>query len=175
MPDAANILWLPARGAMGDVWDMLLVSVFGFAALGLVISVTSDASARSVASVAMDLAERTVEFADARVVLVGTGQLAASGVHALTARGANIIGVFSPSGRARDFGELYGIEPLGLVHKTLTIWLPLQDAVRLLPNLRSLPGAVIVIALVHLATAAGAHSARFDIARETAIAAYAAL
>ena len=39
-------------------------------------------------------------------------------------------------------------EPLGLVHKTLTVWLPLQDAVRLLPNLRSLPGAVIVIALV---------------------------
>ena len=39
-------------------------------------------------------------------------------------------------------------EPLGLVHKTLTVWLPLQDAVRLLPNLRSLPGAIIVIALV---------------------------
>ena len=29
-----------------------------------------------------------------------------------------------------------------------TLWLPLQDAVRLLPNLRSLPGAIIVIALV---------------------------
>ena len=32
-------------------------------------------------------------------------------------------------------------EPLGLVHRTLAVWLPLQDAVRLLPNLRSLPGA----------------------------------
>ena len=39
-------------------------------------------------------------------------------------------------------------EPLGLVHQTLALWLPLQDAVRALPNLRSLPGAIIVIALV---------------------------
>jgi iron(III) transport system permease protein len=39
-------------------------------------------------------------------------------------------------------------EPLGLVHRTLAHWLPLQDAVRMLPNLRSLPGAIIVIALV---------------------------
>ena len=39
-------------------------------------------------------------------------------------------------------------EPLGLVHRTLAIWFPLQDAVRVLPNLRSLPGAIIVIALV---------------------------
>ncbi|MGQ0683326.1 ABC transporter permease [Bradyrhizobium sp.] len=39
-------------------------------------------------------------------------------------------------------------EPLGLVHRALSGWVPLADAVRLLPNLRSLPGAVIVIALV---------------------------
>src|SRR5205807_6855641 len=39
-------------------------------------------------------------------------------------------------------------EPLGLVHQTLALWLPLRDAVRVLPNLRSLPGAIIVIALV---------------------------
>ena len=39
-------------------------------------------------------------------------------------------------------------EPLGLVHQTLALWLPLQDAVRMLPNLRSLPGAIFVIALV---------------------------
>ena len=39
-------------------------------------------------------------------------------------------------------------EPLGLVHHALEAWLPLPEAVRLLPNLRSLPGAVIVIALV---------------------------
>lgn len=39
-------------------------------------------------------------------------------------------------------------EPLGLVHHALGAWLPLPEAVRLLPNLRSLPGAVVVIALV---------------------------
>jgi iron(III) transport system permease protein len=39
-------------------------------------------------------------------------------------------------------------EPFGLVHQALAASLPLQDAVRLLPNLRSLPGAVVVIALV---------------------------
>jgi len=39
-------------------------------------------------------------------------------------------------------------EPLGLVHRTLAVWFPLQDAVRVLPNLRSLPGAIVVIALV---------------------------
>src|SRR5215217_2459571 len=39
-------------------------------------------------------------------------------------------------------------EPLGLIHNTLALWLPLQDAVRVLPNLRSLPGAIIVISLV---------------------------
>jgi len=39
-------------------------------------------------------------------------------------------------------------EPLGLVHRALTIWFSPQDVVRALPNLRSLPGAIIVIALV---------------------------
>ena len=39
-------------------------------------------------------------------------------------------------------------EPLGLAHKTLALWLPLQDAVRVLPSLRSLHGAIIVIELV---------------------------
>lgn len=71
-------------------------------------------SVRSVTSVAMDLARATTEFRDARVVLVGTGQFAASGVNALRAQGAHVIGVFSPSGRSRDFGELYGITPLSV-------------------------------------------------------------
>jgi iron(III) transport system permease protein len=39
-------------------------------------------------------------------------------------------------------------EPLGLVHRTLAIWLPLRDVVGVLPNLRSLPGAIFVIGLV---------------------------
>jgi iron(III) transport system permease protein len=39
-------------------------------------------------------------------------------------------------------------EPLGLVHRTLAIWFPLRDTVAVLPNLRSLPGAIFVIGLV---------------------------
>ena len=39
-------------------------------------------------------------------------------------------------------------EPLGLVHRTLALWFPLRDVVVALPNLRSLPGAIIVIGLV---------------------------
>ena len=39
-------------------------------------------------------------------------------------------------------------EPLGLVHRTLAVWFPLRDAVLALPNLRSLPGAIMVISLV---------------------------
>jgi iron(III) transport system permease protein len=39
-------------------------------------------------------------------------------------------------------------EPLGLVHRTLALWFPLREVVLALPNLRSLPGAIIVIGLV---------------------------
>ena len=39
-------------------------------------------------------------------------------------------------------------EPLGLVHRTLTLWLPARDALALLPNLRSLPGAIFIIGIV---------------------------
>jgi iron(III) transport system permease protein len=39
-------------------------------------------------------------------------------------------------------------EPLGLVHRTLAVWFPLRDAVLALPNLRSLPGAIMVIGFV---------------------------
>lgn len=39
-------------------------------------------------------------------------------------------------------------EPLGLVHRVLTLWLPVYDAVAVLPNLRSLPGAILIIGLV---------------------------
>ena len=50
-------------------------------------------------------------------------------------------------------------EPLGLVHRTLALWFPLQDAVALLPNLRSLPGAIIVIGAgaLPLRLSVGAH------------------
>jgi iron(III) transport system permease protein len=39
-------------------------------------------------------------------------------------------------------------EPFGLVHRTLTLWLPPRDALALLPNLRSLPGAIFIIGIV---------------------------
>ncbi len=39
-------------------------------------------------------------------------------------------------------------EPLGLVHRALALWFPLREVVQALPNLRSLPGAIVVIALV---------------------------
>ncbi len=39
-------------------------------------------------------------------------------------------------------------EPLGLVHRTLAIWFPLRDVVTALPNLRSMPGAIVIIGLV---------------------------
>jgi iron(III) transport system permease protein len=39
-------------------------------------------------------------------------------------------------------------EPLGVVHNTLSLWLPRQDALKLLPTVRSLPGAIVIIALV---------------------------
>jgi iron(III) transport system permease protein len=39
-------------------------------------------------------------------------------------------------------------EPLGLIHRILTLWLPPRDALSLLPNLRSLPGAILIIGIV---------------------------
>ncbi|MDB5503565.1 MAG: binding-protein-dependent transport system inner rane component, partial [Tardiphaga sp.] len=39
-------------------------------------------------------------------------------------------------------------EPLGLVHRALATAMPLTDAIRWLPSLRSLPGAVFVVGLV---------------------------
>ena len=39
-------------------------------------------------------------------------------------------------------------EPLGLVHQALATAMPTADAIRWLPNLRSLPGAIFVIGLV---------------------------
>jgi iron(III) transport system permease protein len=39
-------------------------------------------------------------------------------------------------------------EPLGLAHRALQLWLPPRDALALLPNLRSLPGAIVVMGLV---------------------------
>ncbi len=39
-------------------------------------------------------------------------------------------------------------EPLGLVHRALATAMPLPDAIKLLPTMRSLPGAIFIIGLV---------------------------
>ncbi|WP_234983411.1 glutamyl-tRNA reductase [Demequina sp. NBRC 110053] len=69
-------------------------------------------SGRSVVSVAFDLASETVEWADARAAIIGTGALAETGVGSLLARGVSIAGVFSPSGRGEEFGCRHGIASL---------------------------------------------------------------
>lgn len=60
-------------------------------------------SGRSVMSVAFDLADASVTWRGASALVVGTGALAETGVGMLRGRGARVIGVYSPSGRAEDF------------------------------------------------------------------------
>jgi glutamyl-tRNA reductase len=71
-------------------------------------------SGRSVVSVAFDLADATVEWEGAKALMIGTGGLAETGVGALRARGADILGVFSPSGRAGEFGARHSIPAVSL-------------------------------------------------------------
>ncbi|PKQ25852.1 MAG: glutamyl-tRNA reductase [Actinobacteria bacterium HGW-Actinobacteria-4] len=71
-------------------------------------------SGRSVVSVAFDLADATVDWERAKVLMIGTGALAETGVGALLARGADIRGVFSPSGRAAAFGARHSIPAVSL-------------------------------------------------------------
>lgn len=69
-------------------------------------------SGQSVVSVAFDLAQRSVDLPRARAVVIGTGALAQSGVSSMRARGIEILGVFSPSGRAAAFGAKHGLHAL---------------------------------------------------------------
>ena len=69
-------------------------------------------SGRSVVSVALDLADATVTWSGARVVVIGTGALADAAVGAMQGRGAAIVGVHSPSGRAAEFAAMHGLEAL---------------------------------------------------------------
>lgn len=69
-------------------------------------------SGQSVVSVAFDLAEKTVTLAGARAVVIGTGALAQSAVSSMLARGVEIQGVFSPSGRAAHFAARHSLQPL---------------------------------------------------------------
>ncbi len=65
---------------------------------------------RSLVRLALELAaSRIADWAGARVLLVGTGQYAATTVAALRDRGAEQIDVFSPSGRAAAFATKHGL------------------------------------------------------------------
>ncbi len=69
-------------------------------------------SGRSVASVAFDLAAQTVDWVGARALVIGTGSLAQAGVSSMLARGADVRGVYSPSGRAATLADRYGLRAL---------------------------------------------------------------
>jgi glutamyl-tRNA reductase len=65
---------------------------------------------RSLVRLALELASsRVTDWAEARILLVGTGQYAATTVAALRDRGAVDIGVYSASGRAPWFGAKHGV------------------------------------------------------------------
>ena len=65
---------------------------------------------RSLVRLALELASsRVTDWSEARVLLVGTGQYAATTLAALRDRGATDIRVFSPSGRASRFATKYGV------------------------------------------------------------------
>jgi glutamyl-tRNA reductase len=65
---------------------------------------------RSLVRLALELASsRVPDWALARVLIVGTGQYAATTVAAVRDRGATMLTVFSPSGRGDAFGARYGL------------------------------------------------------------------
>lgn len=78
-------------------------------------------SGRSVVSVALDLADATVGWEGARVLIVGTGALAETAVGTLHGRGAVIDGVFSPSGRALEFALRHDVEAIDAAGLELAI------------------------------------------------------
>jgi glutamyl-tRNA reductase len=70
------------------------------------------AGGRSLARIALDLADsRVTDWATVRVLLVGTGQYAATTITALRARGAEDVRVFSATGRAEKFALKYAVQP----------------------------------------------------------------
>lgn len=65
---------------------------------------------RSLLRLSLELASsRIVDWAQTRVLVVGTGQYAAAAVTALRDRGATGLTVFSPSGRAAQFAAKHGL------------------------------------------------------------------
>ncbi|SDH08887.1 glutamyl-tRNA reductase [Microbacterium pygmaeum] len=68
------------------------------------------AAGRSLARLALDLVEsRVSDWADVRVLIVGTGSYAATTISALQARGATDVRVFSATGRAGKFATRFGL------------------------------------------------------------------
>ena len=66
---------------------------------------------RSLVRLALDLAEsRVTDWAQTRVLLVGTGRFAGASLAALRDRGVISVRVYSPSGRADRFARGHGIE-----------------------------------------------------------------
>jgi glutamyl-tRNA reductase len=69
---------------------------------------------RSLVRLALELASsRITDWAEARVLVVGTGQYAATTIAALRDRGATDVRVYSATGRAARFGAKYGVRPEG--------------------------------------------------------------
>ena len=65
---------------------------------------------RSLVRLALELASsRVVDWADTQVLIVGTGQYAATTVAAIRDRGVTAVSVYSPSGRAAAFATKYGL------------------------------------------------------------------
>jgi glutamyl-tRNA reductase len=68
------------------------------------------AAGRSLVRLALELASsRITDWSLTRVLIVGTGQYAATTVAAVRDRGATMLSVYSPSGRADAFGAKYGL------------------------------------------------------------------
>jgi glutamyl-tRNA reductase len=68
------------------------------------------AAGRSLVRLALELTtSRISDWSMTRVLVVGTGQYAATTVAALRDRGATMLSVFSPSGRGDAFGAKYGL------------------------------------------------------------------
>lgn len=78
------------------------------------------ATGRSIASVGLDLAGRRIPaWADARVLVVGTGSYARVVVADLVRRGAEQLHVYSGSGRAERFAESHPVTPVSDLHGAL--------------------------------------------------------
>jgi glutamyl-tRNA reductase len=66
---------------------------------------------RSIVRLALELAaSRIVDWATARILLVGTGNYAATALKALRERGAQTVAVYSRTGRAQAFALKHGVE-----------------------------------------------------------------